>query len=226
VRGRSAACPRGAHRARRRRGRLPGRCATRRSTGRSTRGVGRDRGDRRGRRAQGPSRRSPRSRRAGKQAGRHVAAAALANIRRARRARADRRGALEISGATALASRSSRADALATTSIGRSSRSCTRARRPSASAALPRLLKGGNPEALDLAIDLARKGSNSDRMEAMRLLADAAPELRTRWSTSRRKARASGPRGARASTCSRARPGDPAVGRAAQRTRAVLRPAR
>src|SRR5262249_8858966 len=40
-------------------------------------------------------------------------------------------------------------------------------------AALPRLLKIGNPDALQLAIDLAHKGARSEKFEVMRLLADS-----------------------------------------------------
>ena len=40
-------------------------------------------------------------------------------------------------------------------------------------AVLPRLVKAGNPEALQLAIDLASKGSRNERYEAMRMLGDA-----------------------------------------------------
>ena len=40
-------------------------------------------------------------------------------------------------------------------------------------AALPRLLKTGNPDALALAIQFASKGSRNERYEAMRMLADA-----------------------------------------------------
>ncbi|MEO8550429.1 MAG: HEAT repeat domain-containing protein, partial [Kofleriaceae bacterium] len=40
-------------------------------------------------------------------------------------------------------------------------------------AALPRLLKAGNPEAVALAIDLANKGSRNEKADAMRMLADS-----------------------------------------------------
>ena len=72
-------------------------------------------------------------------------------------------------------------------------------------AALPRLLKTGNPEALHLAMDLASKGSRNERYDAMRMLADAGTPRDVRRAASTSPARRAVRPGSTRSRCSRSR---------------------
>jgi HEAT repeat protein len=78
-------------------------------------------------------------------------------------------------------------------------------------AALPRVLKTGNPEAMTLAIDLARKGTRDERSEAMRLLAGSgAPKAYDALIDIAGAARGQ-TRGVALEMLAQTRPGDPAL---------------
>src|SRR5262249_31209104 len=79
-------------------------------------------------------------------------------------------------------------------------------------AALPRLLKTGNPDALAVAIDLAAKGTRNEKSEAMRMLADSGnPKAFEALLDLAGKARGQ-TRVSALEMLAQAHPGDPAVG--------------